>query len=157
MTKIINNKKGKNEIFFTRIAFAILTLSLNLVTLFLVVLYFRGSDNLLLFYILLISPSYITSCIFILVKNNSIQDFVSGITYIKNTKIRLLVKTTLKHLFFIVCFSVYLFSNPIKYKGSEFFVFVLPLLSVATDFLFLTYSKSYTSLYNLIVGIKKEA
>jgi hypothetical protein len=161
MSSISLTNKQKFRIFFARSAVFIASLATNTVYLgFLILLvfihnpYFSGTWGVVSMFTLLIAPSFLFSLIFMLITNNTIQDFFSGFTYEKNTRFRLFLKIILKHILLLYLLLFPLFQTPSNiYEG--IFVYTIPMVMVIFELAFLISKTPYTSIYNLILRIKK--
>jgi hypothetical protein len=161
MSSISLTNKQKFRIFFARSAVFISSLATNAVYLgFLILLvfinnpYFSGTWGIISMLALLIAPSLLFSLIFMLISNNTIQDFFSGFTYEKNTRFRLLIKIILKHVF-LLYFLLFAFLHTSSDIYEVVFIYTIPLIIFIFELAFLISKTPYTSIFNIIVGIKK--
>jgi hypothetical protein len=112
-------------------------------------------QNLFLYYTLIITPSLIFSITFILLKNNSIQDYFSGIRYKDNIRVKLITKGILKHLYLINCLS---YSFAIFGAFNDYpILFFMPIIYIIIQISILFTSNKYISVFNLLLNIKNRA
>jgi hypothetical protein len=106
-----------------------------------------------------LAPSFISSILIILSKNNSPQDWVSGISYDENVRFKLIIRTFLKHvcaaLFYILTsIALTLGLNKLSTDGVLILsILTLPLIII--DTIIVVKSSTYTSVFNILLGIKK--
>jgi hypothetical protein len=127
---------------------------------FLVLLYSIGSNNSLYMYIPFFFTPCLISTIYILITNNTFQDYFCGINYQTNIRLKLILKILIKHSIFI--FSLYLFnsfSNIELLQRFPFlsFVCIIPaIVMTMLDIFILDWSVRYISIFNLILNIKND-
>ncbi|MBC7472029.1 MAG: hypothetical protein H7196_02060 [candidate division SR1 bacterium] len=106
----------------------------------------------------MLKPGFTFSILIIVLKNNSIQDWVSGIKYNENVKFKLTIRTFLKH----ICASlVFIFTGVVAMNYSsvnfriELIVGIQALLFIVIDTVIVMRSNTYTSVFNIITEVKK--
>ena len=95
--------------------------------------------------------SLFISVIIILGNNRTIQDFLSNTKYIENVRIRLMIKSIMKHL--ILGFFIFTFFGRFGSNKDIFFLCFSTFYIV--DNIILFFSSKYTSIYDIVLYKKR--